>query len=246
MDLSRLQSIKDNKIKQAEEKKLQQQNNENLNKQKLDKTVEIKDQYIKDVLSKIDNIKDEELQEWIEKIVEKYYDDDYISIDTSFCFPRLDCIIDYLKQLAPNMARITCKTNEVNYPILYLNNKPILTEIKIKINEEIRTTYNKIGSTYKLNFIDPEEYLNSNGFEFSSLAITEGPISDRRYSIYSCINNIQFDIIVNALITRLKDFGCKIISAQTEDVQIRCGISYFYYNFRINIQNPLKQNEGDI
>ena len=129
---------------------------------------------------------------------------------------------------------------------MYLNNKPILTEIKIKINEEIRTTYNKIGSTYKLNFIDPEEYLNSNGFEFSSLAITEGPISDRRYSIYSCINSIQFDIIVNALITRLKDFGCKIISAQTEDVQIRCGISYFYYNFRINIQNPLKQNEGDI
>lgn len=246
MDLSRLQSIKDNKIKQAEEKKLQQQNKENLNKQKLDKIVEIKDQYIKDVLSKIDNIKDEELQEWIEKIVEKYYDDNYISIDTSFCFPRLDCIIDYLTQVAPNIARITCKANEINYPILYLNNKPILTEIKIKINEEIRTTYNKIGSTYTLNFIDPEEYLKYNGFEFSSLAINEGTISDRRYNIYSWINSIQFDIIVNALITRLKDFGCKIISAQTEDVQILCGISYFYYNFRINIQNPLKQKEGDI
>lgn len=203
---------------------------------------------VRSLQTKIKNLSDDQLQEAVESALAASVDEpdnDTIYIEFFLTLPVIFVYYD-TKEDKDGVVKVVCNIDN-HYISLSESTNCFITHSTCNINASIvgKGIDYKFINNYK-NFLKIlEENKKDLRRELSNYTYI-GDDSTDGTDLYLAINQDDIDIIMDNLVDRLVDFGCKIVRTENVDVEDDCEYEEYVdghvcsYVFNIYIQNPAK------
>lgn len=252
MNIESLKKVKDNKINEEiklKEKFEKEEEERNISVQGMLNQIGIFDNIKKiesNLYSSIKNIPDDKLQKILESCIERDYEADSFNIYFEINIPIIE--IHYLNENAyydDSIKKIKINTSSEHIYLSYTH-RGCFYSISLNCGFENPNFNYNIGYYYNSNYWEKKtiyEKLNTEIYDKlkNHKVNTYGNRSDK-IDGFSLLPNVESvsDNIYELLISRLEEFGCKIINSYNTDVEFS-EITGYECKCGITIKNPLNE-----